>query len=226
MPSTGTTCRQSGDVGAQGGLNEPNDKSCGVFDELIGFAVGLKVNLATNGVAKVDLAVEEVLESGRVGVWKTAPMWSLPSSCHRTRTARMDSSNVPSKSAMKVLAPLFKAFTTILRSVGPVISTRRSSRPGAGGAQTHVGSARTCAVSDGKLSCSPASRRCWMVWRASRSCRHVKRRQFCADCRWVRTYRESRRVECPVESSEECECRSRENFGLCTLDVGWRRGTL
>jgi hypothetical protein len=97
---------------------------------------------------------------------------------HRATTRREDGANVPSKSAMKVLAPLFKALMTILRSVGPVISTRRSSRPRAGGAHTQEGSARTCAVSDGKLSCSPASRRCWMAWRASRSCRRVKRRQF------------------------------------------------
>lgn len=40
------------------------------------------------------------------------------------------------------------------------------------------------------------------------------------------THREPRRVECPVESSEECEGRFGENLGLCTLDVGWRRATL
>jgi len=185
VPSTGTTRRQSGDVGGQGGPNEPNDKSCGVFDELVGLAIGLKVNLATDSVTKIHLAVEEVLESRRVGVWKQYACESLASSWHGTKTVRTDSANVPSKSAMKVLAPLFKAFTTILRSVGPVISTLRSSRPGAGGAQTHEGSARTCAVSDGKLSCSPESRRCWTAWRASRSCRGVKRCQFCATYGWM-----------------------------------------
>lgn len=51
--------------------------------------------------------------------------------------------DLPSKSAMKVLEPLLRALTTILRSVGPVISTLLSSRPGAGGAQCHEGSVRT-----------------------------------------------------------------------------------
>ena len=39
-----------------------------------------------------------------------------------------------SKSASQTLAPEFSALIVILRSVGPVISTRRSTRPGAGGA--------------------------------------------------------------------------------------------
>lgn len=58
------------------------------------------------------------------------------------------SRGIPSKSAMKVLAPELSAFITILRSVGPVISTRRSSKPGAGGAQIHVESSRMAAVSE------------------------------------------------------------------------------
>ena len=84
MPSTGTTCRRSGDIETKGGLNEPNYKSSGVFDELIGLAVGLKVDLATDSVAKVELAVEKILESRRVGVWKQHACGSLPSSCHGT----------------------------------------------------------------------------------------------------------------------------------------------
>ena len=59
---------------------------------------------------------------------------------HLAVMGREESVNIPLKSAMKVLAPLFKALTTILRSVGPVISTQQSSRPGAGGAQTQEGS--------------------------------------------------------------------------------------
>jgi hypothetical protein len=52
----------------------------------------------------------------------------------------------PSKSAMKHEAPLLSALITILRSTGPVISTRRSTRPGAGDAACHVGSLRMLAV--------------------------------------------------------------------------------
>jgi hypothetical protein len=52
----------------------------------------------------------------------------------------------PSKSAMKHEAPLLSALITILRSTGPVISTRRSTRPGAGDAACHVGSSRMLAV--------------------------------------------------------------------------------
>jgi hypothetical protein len=52
-----------------------------------------------------------------------------------------------SKSAMKVLAPELRALMTILRSVGPVISTRRSSRPGPGVAQRHETALRMAAVS-------------------------------------------------------------------------------
>lgn len=40
------------------GPNEPDNKGCGMFDELVGLAIGLEVNLATDGIAKVDLAVE------------------------------------------------------------------------------------------------------------------------------------------------------------------------
>ena len=42
-----------------------------------------------------------------------------------------------SKSAMKTFAPEFKALITIFRSVGPVISTRRSSRSEGMGATRH-----------------------------------------------------------------------------------------
>ena len=44
-----------------------------------------------------------------------------------------------SKSAMYTLAPLLSALMTILRSTGPVISTRRSWRsPGMGATCTHA----------------------------------------------------------------------------------------
>ena len=50
-------------------------------------------------------------------------------------------------SASHTLAPEFKALMVILRSTGPVISTRRSSSPGAGGATRHFGSSRISEVS-------------------------------------------------------------------------------
>jgi hypothetical protein len=70
VPATGTIRHQLGDVSNRGGDNEPDDKSRGVFDELVGLAIGLEVNLTTDSVAKVDLAIEDILESRRVGVWK------------------------------------------------------------------------------------------------------------------------------------------------------------
>ena len=68
---------------------------------------------------------------------------------------------------MKVLAPLFKAFMTIFLSVGPVISTRLSSRPGAGGAHCQEGSTRIWAVSGGKSRGTPESNLRWASSRAT-----------------------------------------------------------
>ena len=51
---------------------------------------------------------------------------------------------------MKVLAPLLSALMTILRSTGPVISTRRSTIPGAGGAHFQLTSSLTVLVSGRK----------------------------------------------------------------------------
>ena len=63
-----------------------------------------------------------------------------------------------SKSAMKTYAPELSALMTILRSTGPVISTRRSSRSLGIGA-TFQSPARICAVSLRKSGFSPASSR-------------------------------------------------------------------
>ena len=61
-----------------------------------------------------------------------------------------------SKSAMKTLAPLLSALITILRSTGPVISTRRSCKsPGMGA--TFQSAARMAAVSARKSGNLPAS---------------------------------------------------------------------
>ncbi len=62
-----------------------------------------------------------------------------------------------SKSASHTLAPEFNALMVILRSGGPVISTRRSSRPGAGAATCQVGSSRTAAVSGRKSGSWPVA---------------------------------------------------------------------
>lgn len=67
---------------------------------------------------------------------------------------------------MNVCAPLLSALMTIFLSVGPVISTRRSSKPGAGGTQCHDGSARTGAVSVRKSKGTPESKRRWASSRA------------------------------------------------------------
>ena len=71
-----------------------------------------------------------------------------------------------SKSAMKTLAPELSALMIILRSTGPVISTRRSSRSAGSGATVHSAS-RMCLVSGRKSGFSPASRRFWRSSRAA-----------------------------------------------------------
>ena len=73
-----------------------------------------------------------------------------------------------SKSAMKQRAPELSALMTILRSTGPVISTRRSCRSAGTGATRHSLS-RTSRVSGRKSGSSPASRRVWRSARAARS---------------------------------------------------------
>src|SRR5258708_1658594 len=71
-----------------------------------------------------------------------------------------------SKSAMNVEAPELSALMTILRSTGPVISTRRSCRSAGTGAMVHSAS-RIERVSgrNAKLAL-PVSRRAWRVARA------------------------------------------------------------
>jgi hypothetical protein len=82
-----------------------------------------------------------------------------------------------SKSAMNVEAPLFSAFITILRSVGPVISTRRSSRS-FGCAATFQLDSRTARVSTRKSGMRPPSNsRCRAARRASSSWRRASKRR-------------------------------------------------
>jgi hypothetical protein len=82
-----------------------------------------------------------------------------------------------SKSAMYVLAPELSALITILRSTGPVISTRRSMRSW-GIAATFQSPARISAVSARKSGNWPESISLWRMARSLRSWsrRAVKRR--------------------------------------------------
>src|SRR3954449_2940418 len=77
-----------------------------------------------------------------------------------------------SKSAMKPVEPLFRALMTILRSVGPVISTQRFSRSLGGGA-TFQSPSRISRVSARKSSEPPASS---SRWRSSRRASSSRRR--------------------------------------------------
>jgi hypothetical protein len=60
-----------------------------------------------------------------------------------------------SKSASQTFAPELRALMVIFLSVGPVISTRRSTRPGAGAATRQLASSRISAVSGRKSSIAP-----------------------------------------------------------------------
>ena len=73
-----------------------------------------------------------------------------------------------SKSAMNTFAPEFNALMIILRSTGPVISTRRSSKSLGIGATVHSESRIAC-VSGRKSGFSPAFRRPWRSALAARS---------------------------------------------------------
>src|SRR5256885_8658406 len=83
-----------------------------------------------------------------------------------------------SKSAMKVEAPELSALITILRSVGPVISTRRSSKSFGCGEIVHS-LARRGAVSAMKSGNLPASN---SRWRAARRASRSWRRDSKARC--------------------------------------------
>ena len=74
---------------------------------------------------------------------------------------------MPSKSAIYVQTSEFSAFTTIFRSVGPVISVLLSTNPGAGAAPFHVTLLRIAFVSSKKSGNTPLSR---SAWRTSRRC--------------------------------------------------------
>ncbi|GAP59084.1 hypothetical protein AHiyo1_22980 [Arthrobacter sp. Hiyo1] len=83
-------------------------------------------------------------------------------------------------SASHTLAPEFSALMVIFRSTGPVISTRRSSKPGAGGATRQFGSFRMPAVSGRNRGSCPLA-----IWprRACLACISSWRRSAVARCR-------------------------------------------
>ena len=144
--------------------NEPDDEHSWLLAELVLLSACLKVDLTLNGVAQVDLPVDHIGECGCARICKIGRNDinnDVPKPIPRPKERY-----VPSKSAIKVFAPLFKALMTIFLSVGPVISIRRSSRPGAGGAQCHEGSERMCAVSGGKSRTTPES---YLRWASSRA---------------------------------------------------------
>jgi hypothetical protein len=73
-----------------------------------------------------------------------------------------------SKSAIQHCAPEFRALIAILRSTGPVISVRRSTRSGGGGG-TCQSPPRMCAVSGKKSGILPASISAWRTLRRASS---------------------------------------------------------
>ena len=97
-----------------------------------------------------------------------------------------------SKSAMNTLAPELSALTIILRSTGPVISTRRSRRSAGIGA-TFQSPSRIARVSIRKSGSSPASKR---------FCRSARARQQLMPAR----------VEAAMQVGEEGEGRRVEDF--------------
>ena len=117
-----------------------------------------------------------------------------------------------SKSAMKTLAPELSALTIILRSTGPVISTRRSRRS-AGILATIQSPSRMACVSARKSGSSPASKRFCRSWRA-------------------RQKLEAPLIEAPMQPGEEGERLGGQDFGLpaaglrVDLDAGYRRSAL
>lgn len=102
------------------------------------------------------------------------PVSSVKSICRRSASTRLNQGRAvaSSKSAIQTRVPELSASIVILREVGPVISRRRSARPGAGGATRQSGSARTSAVSSGNRSLAPGRP---AVYRSVRACSSDRR---------------------------------------------------
>src|SRR4051794_12744517 len=82
---------------------------------------------------------------------------------------------------MNTFAPEFRALIIIFRSTGPVISTRRSSRPGASGATRHDGSSRTERVDSANNGNSPPSICAWRSIRAASNSSRRRPNSRCSD---------------------------------------------
>jgi hypothetical protein len=91
-----------------------------------------------------------------------------------------------SKSAMNTLAPEFRALMIILRSTGPVISTRRSRKSAAMGAATQSESliqavcGRNCGIAPRSISCCRSCRCASSCWRRSSKFRESSLRKLTA----------------------------------------------
>ena len=71
MPATRTTnanCLKKTEAICHKTENSPNNEHCGLLDELVLFSALFKVDVAANSIPQVDLAVEQVLESGRIRI--------------------------------------------------------------------------------------------------------------------------------------------------------------
>jgi hypothetical protein len=88
-----------------------------------------------------------------------------------------------SKSAMNTLAPELSALMIIFRSVGPVISTRRSARSGGGGATFQLSSSRMLRVCSRKSGISPARMRSCRSARLRKSSPRVPSNSRCSPAR-------------------------------------------
>lgn len=130
-----------------------------------------------HSILQIHLALQTVFPGRRVGV--------LFYHYHLSYTLAKYSSflSIPSKSAINVHAPEFKALIMILRSTGLVISTRRSKSPGPGGALRQVGSLRICAVDDRKSGSTPWSNSCCLLVRWQSSSLRLPEKLLCRNAR-------------------------------------------
>src|SRR5215216_6457431 len=123
----------------------PHEQGRGLVVQPVALVRRLQLNRAFDRLGQVRLALEQVGPGGRV--------------------------RVPRSAAMNTFAPELRALITIFRSVGPVISTRRSRRSFGIGATFQFPS-RTDLVSGRKSGSAPASS---FFCRSSRAWRSISR---------------------------------------------------
>lgn len=95
-------------------------------------------------------------------------------------TLRHSGLEASSQSASHTFAPELSALIVIFRSIGPVISTRRSSRPGAGGATRQLASSRMRRVASRKRGESPSAKAARRLRRSCSSCWRVHSNASCS----------------------------------------------